>query len=154
MPIFSPNFSAKIVSKSKHLSQLGRKKWRKIQCNAVKHLTSGLPKELQCALCTWEPDRSRKSGIKLCTFNVRGSRLWSHFSAIFVNFFGEKIGVFLKNQCYDQVLAKKLAVVWKKRQFSRQNFARTTNFVSYGTKSSAARHKYVHRKASMLQVLP
>jgi hypothetical protein len=30
-----------------------------------------------------------------------GSILWSQFSAIF----GEKIGVFLKNQCYDQFFA-------------------------------------------------
>jgi hypothetical protein len=31
----------------------------------------------------------------------QGSMLWSQFSAIF----GEKIGVFLKNQCYDQNFA-------------------------------------------------
>jgi hypothetical protein len=41
----------------------------------------------------------------------RGSMLWSQFSAIFANFlrfppiFGEKIGVFLKNQVYDQLFA-------------------------------------------------
>jgi hypothetical protein len=32
---------------------------------------------------------------------ILGSMLWSQFYAIFVNF-GEMIGVFLKNQCYDQ----------------------------------------------------
>jgi hypothetical protein len=36
--------------------------------------------------------------------NVLGSMLWSQFSAIFDNF-GEKIGVFLKNQYYDQDFA-------------------------------------------------
>jgi hypothetical protein len=37
-----------------------------------------------------------------------GSMFWSQFSAIFDNFltiFGEKNGVFLKNQCYDQNFA-------------------------------------------------
>jgi hypothetical protein len=33
---------------------------------------------------------------------IQGSMLWSQFSAIFANFL-QKIGVFLKNQCYDQI---------------------------------------------------
>jgi hypothetical protein len=33
-----------------------------------------------------------------------GSMLWSQFSAIFTNFW-QKIGVFHKNQCYDQNFA-------------------------------------------------
>jgi hypothetical protein len=32
--------------------------------------------------------------------------LWSQFSANFFPIFGEEIGVFLKIQCYDQILAK------------------------------------------------
>jgi hypothetical protein len=44
---------------------------------------------------------------------VLGSMLWSQFSAI-LPIFGEKIGVFLKNQCYDHNFWKKLAIVWAK----------------------------------------
>jgi hypothetical protein len=33
------------------------------------------------------------------------SMLWSQFSAIFLSIFGEKIGVFLKNECHDQHFA-------------------------------------------------
>jgi hypothetical protein len=38
---------------------------------------------------------------------------WSQFSAIFVKFL-RKNGIFLKKQCFDQIFAKKLAVVWAK----------------------------------------
>jgi hypothetical protein len=34
----------------------------------------------------------------------QGSMLWSQFSAIFGNF-RQKIGAFLKNQCYDQIFS-------------------------------------------------
>jgi hypothetical protein len=47
-------------------------------------------------------------------FLHQGSMLGSQFSAIF----GEKIGVFLKNQCYDQFF-KYLAFLSQKRQFFR-----------------------------------
>jgi hypothetical protein len=36
---------------------------------------------------------------------AQGSMLWSQFSAIFINFSAKKIGVFLKDQCYDQNFA-------------------------------------------------
>jgi hypothetical protein len=39
------------------------------------------------------------------SFVDQGSMLWSQFSAIFANFW-QKIGVFLKNPCYDQNFAK------------------------------------------------
>jgi hypothetical protein len=39
--------------------------------------------------------------------------LWSQFFAILA-IFGEKIGVFLKNQCYDQFFFQKIRVVWAK----------------------------------------
>jgi hypothetical protein len=45
-----------------------------------------------------------------------GSMLWSQFSAIFDNF-RQKIGVFLKNQCYDQNFAQFTLVLSQKRQF-------------------------------------
>jgi hypothetical protein len=41
------------------------------------------------------------------------SMLWSQFSAIF----GEKIGVFLRNQCYDNFISKFSFVLSQKRQF-------------------------------------
>jgi hypothetical protein len=43
--------------------------------------------------------------------------LWSQFSAIFDNFQPKKIGVFLKNQCYDQIFAQYSFVWSQKRQF-------------------------------------
>jgi hypothetical protein len=43
--------------------------------------------------------------------------LWSQFSAIFANFRRKKIGVFLKNQCYDQNLAQFSFVLSQKRQY-------------------------------------
>jgi hypothetical protein len=39
------------------------------------------------------------------TEHDQGSMLWSQFSAIFDNF-RQKIGVFLKNQCYDHNFCK------------------------------------------------
>jgi hypothetical protein len=35
----------------------------------------------------------------------QGSMLWSQYSAILANFRQKKIGVFLKNQCYEQKYA-------------------------------------------------
>jgi hypothetical protein len=49
-----------------------------------------------------------------------GSMLWSQFSTIFV----AKIGVFLKNQCYDQNFALFSFVLSPKRQFFRWIFWR------------------------------
>jgi hypothetical protein len=43
----------------------------------------------------------------------QGPMLQSQFSIIF----GENIGAFLKNQCYDQIFAKFSFVLSKKRQF-------------------------------------
>jgi hypothetical protein len=37
-------------------------------------------------------------------------------------FFGEKIGVFLKNQCYDHIFAKTCSSLSKKREYFRQCF--------------------------------
>jgi hypothetical protein len=48
--------------------------------------------------------------------------LWSQFSAIFPNF-RQKIGVFLKYQCYDQLFSKFSFVLSQKRQFCK-NFRR------------------------------
>jgi hypothetical protein len=48
----------------------------------------------------------------------QGSMLLSQFSAIFDNF-RRKIGVFLKNQCYDQNFAYFSFVFSQKRQFFR-----------------------------------
>jgi hypothetical protein len=39
-------------------------------------------------------------------------------------FWGEKISVFLKNQCYDQIFAKSSSSSSKKRQYFRKNFRR------------------------------
>jgi hypothetical protein len=41
---------------------------------------------------------------------------WSQLSAIFANF-RRKIGVFLKNQCYDQNFAKTSSSLSQKRQY-------------------------------------
>jgi hypothetical protein len=46
-----------------------------------------------------------------------GSMLWQHFSAILVNFRREKIGVSLKNLCYDHFFNLALFRV-KKHHFS------------------------------------
>jgi hypothetical protein len=57
----------------------------------------------------------------------QGSMLLSQFSAIFPNFrrffpiFGEKIGIFLKYQCYDELFSKSSFVLSQKRQFFRKN---------------------------------
>jgi hypothetical protein len=51
------------------------------------------------------------------TFNL-GSMLWSQFSASFANF-DEKIGVFLKNQCYDHCFSKFSFVLSQKRRYFR-----------------------------------
>jgi hypothetical protein len=44
--------------------------------------------------------------------------LWSQFLAIFA-IFRQKNGVFLKNQCYDQIFAKNKSSLSKKRQYFR-----------------------------------
>jgi hypothetical protein len=42
----------------------------------------------------------------------------------FLTIFGEKIGVFLENQCYDQILAKASSSLGNKPQYFRQIFRR------------------------------
>jgi hypothetical protein len=49
--------------------------------------------------------------------------LGSQVSAI-LRIFGEKIGVFLKNQCHDQIFATSSSSLSKKRQYFRQIFRR------------------------------
>jgi hypothetical protein len=51
-------------------------------------------------------------------FLFKGSMLLSQFSAIFDNF-RQKIRVFLKSQCYDQLISKFGFVLRQKRQFFR-----------------------------------
>jgi hypothetical protein len=50
--------------------------------------------------------------VAQCYIHDLGSMLWSQFSVIFPNF-RQKIGGFLKNQCYDQNLHN-LALFWAK----------------------------------------
>jgi hypothetical protein len=58
-----------------------------------------------------------------CNFfnNIRG-RCYDHTFLRFLPIFGEKIGVFLKNQCYDQNFAYFSFVSRQKRQFFLLNF--------------------------------
>jgi hypothetical protein len=51
-------------------------------------------------------------------------RCYDHNFLQFLPIFGEKIVVFLKNQCYDQSLAKTGCSLSKKRQHFRQMFWR------------------------------
>jgi hypothetical protein len=44
------------------------------------------------------------------------------FLCVFSPIFSEKIGVFLKNQCYYQILTKTTRSLSKKRQYFRQFF--------------------------------
>jgi hypothetical protein len=55
--------------------------------------------------------------------NNLGSMLWSQFSLIYASFRRKKIGVFLKNQCYDQVFANTSSSLSKKRQIFLLNFS-------------------------------
>jgi hypothetical protein len=60
--------------------------------------------------------KNEKNAPKLYFFESElGSMLWSQFSAIFASFL-RKNGVFLKNQCYDQILGKTRSSLRKKRQ--------------------------------------
>jgi hypothetical protein len=62
-----------------------------------------------------------------CIFENRriGSRgrCYYHNFLRFLTIFGEKIGVFLKNQCYDQNFAKFSLILSQKRQFFPLNFS-------------------------------
>jgi hypothetical protein len=51
---------------------------------------------------------------------VPGGRCYDHDFLRFLTIFGEKIGVFLKNQCYDQNFALFAFVLSQKRQFFRK----------------------------------
>jgi hypothetical protein len=51
-------------------------------------------------------------------------RCYDHNFLRFSPIFAEKFGVFLKNQCYDQIFAKSSSSVSKKRQYFRQIFRR------------------------------
>jgi hypothetical protein len=59
--------------------------------------------------------------VQACKQGDQGSMLWSQFSAIFSNF-RQKIGVFLKNQCYDQNFCNNLALLWVKNANFSQFF--------------------------------
>jgi hypothetical protein len=61
--------------------------------------------------------RVRWNGFRVLR-NMLGSMLWSQFYAIFDNF-RQKIGVFLKTQCYDQ----NFALFWVKNANFLQNFS-------------------------------
>jgi hypothetical protein len=50
---------------------------------------------------------------------VTRGRCYDHSFLRFSTIFGEKIGVFLKNQCYDQNFAEFSFVLIQKRQFFR-----------------------------------
>jgi hypothetical protein len=52
------------------------------------------------------------------------NNLGSQFSAIFDNFRRKKIGIFLKNQCYDKNFAYFSVVLSQERQFARQKIRR------------------------------
>jgi hypothetical protein len=60
---------------------------------------------------------------KVANCRALGSMLWSQFS-VFLTIFGEKIGGFLKNKCYDQNFAKFSFILSQKRQFFRWIFRR------------------------------
>jgi hypothetical protein len=61
--------------------------------------------------------KRKKSRVSECGA-AQGSMLWSQLSSIFCQF-SAKIGVFLKNQCYDQIFSKTSCSLSKKRQYFR-----------------------------------
>jgi hypothetical protein len=60
--------------------------------------------------------------IAYCKIKSRG-RCYAHNFLRFSTIFGEKIGVFLKNQCYDQLFSKFGFVLRKKRPIFSLNFS-------------------------------
>jgi hypothetical protein len=58
------------------------------------------------------------------TVSVTRGRRYDHNFLRFLPIFGEKIGGFLKDQCYDQIILKFGFVLIQKRQFFRKNFWR------------------------------
>jgi hypothetical protein len=58
-----------------------------------------------------------------CWANTWG-RCYDHNFLRFFSIFGEKVGVFIKNQCYDQLFSKLGFVLRQKRQFFRWIFRR------------------------------
>jgi hypothetical protein len=58
------------------------------------------------------------------SIRVTRGRCYDHNFRRFFQIVGEKIGVFLKYQCYDQLFSKCSFVLSQKRQFFRKNFRR------------------------------
>jgi hypothetical protein len=56
--------------------------------------------------------------------SVTWDRCCDHKFLLYLTIFGEKIGVFLKNQCYDQIIFLISFVFSQKRHFFRQIFRR------------------------------
>jgi hypothetical protein len=55
--------------------------------------------------------------IKKIGGSLTRGRCYDHNFLRFLTIFGEKIGVFLKNQCYDQLFSKFSFVLCQKRHF-------------------------------------
>jgi hypothetical protein len=53
------------------------------------------------------------------TLQTPWGRCYDHNFLRFLPFFGENIGVFLKNQCYDQFFSKNKSSLSQKRQYIR-----------------------------------
>jgi hypothetical protein len=64
-----------------------------------------------------------KKEIICLSASVTRGRCYDHNCLQFLTIFGEKIGVFLKYQCYDQLFSKFSFVLSQKRQFFSQNFS-------------------------------
>jgi hypothetical protein len=58
----------------------------------------------------------------LTLYKVTWGRCYDHNFLRFLPIFGEKIGVFLKNQCYDLIFRNCKSSLGKKRQYFRQIF--------------------------------
>jgi hypothetical protein len=67
---------------------------------------------------------------------TKGGRCYNHNFRRFSTFFGGKIGVFLKNQCYDQMFAKKTSrSLSKKLLFFAKCFGENNFNHNIGTRS-------------------
>jgi hypothetical protein len=104
-------------------------KWPSLTIALAHHLTTATGcqvggRNMGRNVLTYTLPRDKLSGDEMSENETSGGRCYHHNFLRFFPIFGEKIGVFHKYQCYDQLFSKFSFVLSQKRRFFRKIFRR------------------------------